>query len=187
MRIISGTKKGKKILLPDPEITRPLRDSVKENIFNILIHSRKFKTNFNSIKVLDFFSGSGSFGIECISRGAAHVKFFELNSKTLNTLYRNLSNNFDKKKFEIIQKNFFNIDYEQIIKNYKPNIIFLDPPYKIEKFDKILKFINSLSNISNLIIIMHVEKTKIINFENFKFNEERTYGISKIYFLRTNL
>ena len=43
MRIISGTKKGKKILLPDPEITRPLRDSVKENIFNVLIHSSKFK------------------------------------------------------------------------------------------------------------------------------------------------
>ena len=99
----------------------------------------------------------------------------------------NLSNNFNKEKFKIFQKNFFNIDHNQIIKEYKPNIIFLDPPYKIEQFDKILKFINSLSVINNLILIIHVEKTKIINFENFKFNEERIYGISKIYFLRTNL
>jgi len=186
MRIISGSKKGKKILLPDPEVTRPLKDNVKENIFNVLVHSKNFRINFNKIKVLDFFSGSGSFGLECISRGASNVKFFEINSKTLNILYRNLTNNFDKKKYEIIKKDFFNIDNEQIVKEYKPNIIFLDPPYKISKFNKILKFINSLSKMKNLIIIIHVEKTKIINFENFKFIEERIYGISKIYFLKTN-
>ena len=45
MRIISGSKKGKKILLPNPEITRPLKDNVKENIFNVLKHSRNFQIN----------------------------------------------------------------------------------------------------------------------------------------------
>ena len=50
MRIISGTKKGKKIILPDPAITRPLKDNVKENIFNILLHSRKFQINFENTK-----------------------------------------------------------------------------------------------------------------------------------------
>ena len=85
MRIISGTKKGKKILLPDPEITRPLKDNVKENIFNILLHNRVFKINFENSKVIDFFSGSGSFGLECISRGAKSVKFIENNSQTANT------------------------------------------------------------------------------------------------------
>ena len=77
MRIISGIKKGKKIILPDPSITRPLKDNVKENIFNILLHSRKFQINFENTKIIDFFSGSGSFGLECISRGSKKVQFIE--------------------------------------------------------------------------------------------------------------
>ena len=184
MRIISGSKKGKKILLPDPEITRPLKDSVKENIFNVLKHTRNFQTNFQGIKVLDFFSGSGSFGLECISRGAANVKFFEINSKTSNILFRNLSNNFKKEKYEIIKKDFFNIDKKQLTKNYLPDIVFLDPPFRIKEFSKILQFINSLENFNNLIIILHVEKTKIINFDKFKFIDERIYGLSKVFFLK---
>ena len=58
MRIISGNKKGKKILLPDPDITRPLKDSVKENIFNILLHSQEFKYNFdfNNSVIFDIFA-----------------------------------------------------------------------------------------------------------------------------------
>ena len=186
MRIISGSKKGKKILLPDPKITRPLRDSVKENIFNILLHSRNFRTQFNNIKVVDFFSGSGSFGLECISRGAQIVKFYENDPKTLNTLFRNLDNNFNKKKFEIINKDFFLVEKEKMIENFKPNLIFFDPPYKIEKFDKVYSFINSLSKYKNLLIIFHVEKTKIINFENFRHQEEKIYGLSKVFFLKTN-
>ena len=55
MRIISGTKKGKKIILPDQSITRPLKDNVKENIFNILLHSKKFQINLYNTKIIDFF------------------------------------------------------------------------------------------------------------------------------------
>ena len=184
MRIISGSKKGKKILLPNPQITRPLKDSVKENIFNVLKHSRNFQINFQGIKVLDFFSGSGSFGLECISRGASNVKFFEIDSKTSNILFRNLSNNFEKNRYEIIRKDFFRIDKKQLVENYQPDIVFLDPPYNIKKFQEVFQFINSLNSFDKLIIILHVEKTKIINFEKFKFVEERTYGISKIFFLK---
>ncbi|MEL0242170.1 MAG: 16S rRNA (guanine(966)-N(2))-methyltransferase RsmD [Pelagibacteraceae bacterium] len=186
MRIISGAKKGKKILLPDPLITRPLKDNVKENIFNILIHSRSLNINFENTKVIDFFAGSGSFGIECISRGSKNVKFIEKDPKTTNTLYRNLSNNFEEKKYEIIKKDFFLIDKEHLIKTYNPNILFFDPPYKIDKLNKIIEFINSLSKFKHLIIILHVEKKININFANFKYCSERVYGLSKIYILKTN-
>ena len=70
MRIISGIFKGKKILIPKDNKTRPLKDLTKESIFNIINHSSKFKINLNNSKVLDLFSGVGSFGIECLSRGA---------------------------------------------------------------------------------------------------------------------
>ena len=76
MRIISGVHKGKKILLPINKNTRPLRDLVKESIFNLIQHSSKFDIKVSNSDVLDLFSGSGSFGLECISRGASRVDFF---------------------------------------------------------------------------------------------------------------
>ena len=77
MRIISGNFKGKKILQPKDNLTRPLKDLTKESIFNIINHSKKINLNFKNLIVLDLFSGVGSFGIECLSRGAKHVVFYE--------------------------------------------------------------------------------------------------------------
>ncbi len=183
MRIISGIKKGKKILLPDPKITRPIRDSVKENIFNILLHSKDFKFSFQDSVVIDFFAGSGSFGMECLSRGSKFVSFVESNSSTQNTLFRNLDNNFLKENFEIKKQDFFEIDVISFIQNVNPDLIFFDPPYKIKGLEKIFMIIDRI-NIKNTTIILHIEKTTHIEFKNFEKKLEKKYGISKIIFLK---
>ena len=77
MRIISGIFKGKKILQPKDQKTRPLKDLTKESIFNIIEHSKKFKVELKNSIILDLFSGTGSFGIECLSRNAKKVIFVE--------------------------------------------------------------------------------------------------------------
>ena len=77
MRIISGLFRGKKILTPKDIYTRPLKDLTKESIFNILIHSDKYLINLKNSLILDLFSGVGSFGIECLSRGVKKVFFVE--------------------------------------------------------------------------------------------------------------
>ena len=77
MRIISGSYKGRKIQEPSDNKTRPLKDLAKESIFNILEHSNKIKILLQGSEVLDLFSGVGSFGIECLSRGAQEVTFVE--------------------------------------------------------------------------------------------------------------
>ena len=77
MRIISGYLKGRKIALSNNKYTRPLKDLTKESIFNIMQHSNLIKFNFEKSKILDLFSGIGSFGLECISRGAKSVIFCE--------------------------------------------------------------------------------------------------------------
>ena len=77
MRIISGEFKGKKIIEPKDIKTRPLKDLVKESIFNIIHHTNKFKINLKNSNILDLFSGIGSFGIECLSRGVNYVTFVE--------------------------------------------------------------------------------------------------------------
>ena len=97
MRIIGGNFKGKKILDPQDKTTRPLKDLTKESIFNVLIHSNKFSINIKKSIILDLFSGVGSFGLECLSRGAKYVTFVENYSGVLPILKKNLSNLFDNK------------------------------------------------------------------------------------------
>ena len=78
MRIISGNYKGFKLLIPSGKSTRPLRDMVKESIFNSLSHSKNLLFDFKNKNILDLFSGTGSFGLECLSRNASKIVFFEL-------------------------------------------------------------------------------------------------------------
>ena len=91
MRIISGTFRGKKILEPKDIRTRPLMDLTKESIFNIINHSKKFKIDLENSNILDLFSGVGSFGIECLSRGVKKVTFIENYNGVLPILKKNLS------------------------------------------------------------------------------------------------
>ena len=90
MRIISGKLKGKSIIFLKSLTTRPLKDSVKENIFNVISHSNLFQINLNNAEVLDLYSGVGSFGLECISRGAKKITFVEKNRAALGVLNKNL-------------------------------------------------------------------------------------------------
>ena len=90
MRIISGKFKGKSIEYIKSSSTRPLKDSVKENIFNILNHSKEIKVKIERSCILDLYSGTGSFGLECLSRGAKEVTFVENNSNALNLLKKNI-------------------------------------------------------------------------------------------------
>ena len=90
MRIISGKFKGKSVEFTKSPITRPLKDSVRENIFNILQHSNEIKVKIEQAQVLDLYSGIGSFGIECISRGAKIAIFVERNIVFYKLLEENL-------------------------------------------------------------------------------------------------
>ena len=92
MRIISGDLKGKKILLPSDKLTRPLKDLTKESIFNIINHSKLLDVKVEKANVLDLFSGVGSFGLECLSRGALFVTFIENYKDALTILKKNINN-----------------------------------------------------------------------------------------------
>ena len=91
MRVIGGKFKGKLIHNPVDKTTRPLKDLVRESIFNILEHSNNEKIKLDGDIILDLFSGSGSFGIECLSRGVKKVYFFENYRKTLKILKKNIA------------------------------------------------------------------------------------------------
>ena len=183
MRIISGIFKGKKILEPKDIKTRPLKDLTKESIFNIINHSNKFSIDIKKAKVLDLFSGVGSFGIECISQGASHVTFIEKYKAVLPILKKNLNNLKSEINCEIIETDILNkFKFNSLKLCY--DIIFLDPPYKERALENILNKIieNKILN-HNGIIIIHRHKKEIDTFpENFHLIDEKKYGISKIIF-----
>ena len=184
MRIIAGTLKGRKLIEPIDIFTRPLKDLTKESIFNILEHSNLTPMKLKNSNVLDLFAGVGSFGIECISRGAKRVTFLENYPPTLKILNQNLIKLNCSKKTEVIEENIFNIKNIPFFSKKKFHIIFLDPPYKEKELINLLDEIISLKLLAKngLIIIHRHKKEKEVFNEKFRILKTKTYGISKIIF-----
>ena len=184
MRIIGGSFKGKKLLQPNDSKTRPLKDLTKESIFNIINHTKKFNIHLNSSVVLDMFSGVGSFGIECISRGVKSVVFIENYRNVITVLKKNLKNLKSITNYQIIEYDVYNEKIYSSLNN-KFDIIFLDPPYKDKNYVSVLLKIKEKNLLTpNGILIIHRHKDEIDNLPlNFKILEEKKYGISKIFFI----
>ena len=181
MRIISGKNKGKKITPPINKNTRPLRDIVKESIFNLIEHSHKLDVVLKNANILDLFSGSGSFGLESISRGAANVVFVESYFEALKVLKKNISSIEAGKISKVIEIDCF--DYFKSRKiTEKFNIIFLDPPYKEKKINLLIEKIKEEKILDkNGVFIIHRHKKDNIEItKKLRIIEQRFYGISKI-------
>mgnify|MGYP001178933915 CR=1 FL=1 len=179
MRIISGLLKGRSLNFIKSSITRPLKDSVRENIFNIIEHFYAVDIKIKDSIVLDLYSGTGSFGLECISREAKKVIFVEQDKDALHILNKNLIQFSVLKKSIIINNNIEN--YLKSCKN-KFNIFFFDPPFKDKEFIKYLITIKKKKIYKkNHIIIIHREKKANDNLENYIHALKiKQYGRSKI-------
>jgi len=183
MRIISGNSKGRKIFEPKDLSTRPLKDLTKESIFNILIHSNKFTVKLENSNVLDLFSGVGSFGLECLSRGSAYLTFVENYNNVLPLLKKNIFKLNYQGNSTILETNIIdNLNYQIFEKKF--DIIFIDPPYREKNLSLVLINIIESDILSNHgIIIIHRHKNEKDKFpEKFNIIEEKTYGISRIIF-----
>ena len=184
MRIISEKNKWKKILLPKDKLTRPLRDLVKESIFNLLEHSNKLNISITNANVLDLFSGSGSFGLEIISRGAKKVTFVENYSPAYEILSKNIINLQCQNETEIINANCFDYIDKLNKEDLKFDLIFLDPPFKEKEINSLIENIKKkeLLNKNGIIILHRHKKDDLVLTSYFNIIEQRNYGISKITF-----
>tara|TARA_B100000674_G_scaffold368225_1_gene310750 strand:- start:361 stop:921 length:561 start_codon:yes stop_codon:yes gene_type:complete len=184
MRIISGKFKGKKINFPEDKTTRPLRDLVKEALFNVITHSNKININLKNSVILDLFSGSGSFGLEAISRGAKKCLFVENYPSAILSLNKNIKNLKCQEITHISQSDCFKFIEDLRKDELKLDIIFLDPPYKNERLnfliEKILK--KNILNKDGIIIVHRHKKDDIELTKKLNIIELRLYGISKIIF-----
>ena len=179
MRVVAGKYKRSTLLTLDSLATRPTKDMVKEALFSsIYVEDSLF---------LDLFSGSGSIGIEALSRGARDVVFNDSSKDAVKIIKANLS------KFKE-DRRVYNLDYLSCLNRLEGNkfdYIFVDPPYAFEEYEKIFETIDSLNLYNNdCRIIVEVKKEKELAAELFSFEKykEKKYGISKLlYYRRKNV
>ena len=180
MRIISGEFKSRLINVPDSKLIRPMTDRVRETLFNLLNN----KIDFDGIKVLDIYSGSGSLGIECISRGASEVHFVEKNFP----IYKNLLQNIDSlgirekcvvHKMEVLK--FVNSFSEM---NF--DLILADPPFFKDDIYEVIKNIltNNFLNKNGFMIVERSIQTKEKDIENFNIEPFKVIGDACLYEIR---
>lgn len=181
LRVISGKYRGKKLLLPPHQITRPMRDMVKEALFSII--------DFVLPKsvVLDVFSGSGSIAIEAVSRGAMKVICIENNAQAREVLQENV-NNLKIRNIEIINRDA--LDYVEANRGLKFDIIFLDPPFKnYELLNKVISSIgaNELLQTNGYIVLQTDNPLKIFLPPKLTIQKHKKYGINHILIITNNL
>ena len=184
MRIISGSHKGKKLLLPAGDLIRPTSDRAKEMIFSTLnsILSKKM-LKFEDLKVLDFFCGAGGLGIECISRGFKKVCFID-NSKIAIDLTKKNLELIKAQKFAEIHK----LDFRKLkFLPFKADIFFLDPPYNKFKVSEILESIRNarLINEKSIGIIELPKSTPQNELVFLKIIKEKKVSDSLFLFIET--
>ena len=182
MRIIAGKMRGSSLLITSGKNTRPLKDMAREAIFNLLKHSNKISFEIEKSNILDLYAGTGSFGLECLSRNAQNVSFVEKEIEAIKILKKNI------KKLKVENKsNIYSIDvFNFVSKNIKNkyDLIFCDPPFKNNDIKSLLEYIlaNKFLKKNGTLVLHRNKNTKDAIPKNFSIIEERVYGISKIIF-----
>ena len=170
--------------MPKDKNIRPLKELVRESIFNLLIHSNKISLKLEQSNVLDLYAGTGSFGLECLSRQAKSVCFIEKEKDAIEILKKNIEKLKVKNKTKIFFNDIFELIKKQNISRSKFDLIFCDPPFKDANIKKLIELIFNKNFLNkNGIIILHrnnTTKEKLPNY--FEVVDVRTYGISKIIF-----
>ena len=176
MKVIAGIYKGRNIDTIKDTTTRPMMGKAREGIFNALQFS------FKNAYVLDLFAGSGSMGIEALSRGAKYVTFIDNSPDCIKQINKNLQeykNDYSVLKLDV--SNYIN----EVAGKY--DIVFYDPPFEYVTEDinaDISEIGNNLNKNAFIVIHRHSNSSSIVLPNDVELYKEKYYGQSKILILR---
>ena len=181
MRIIAGTFRGRRLLPPATDATRPVTDRVKQSVFDILAPL------LPDARVYDCFAGTGSMGLECLSRGASHATFFESHPPAVRLLRRNIAVLGVDDTSTVVTTDLFRRDHAAA-EGPVADVIFLDPPYRYlhERPDDLRRLAESLvTELSpdGLIVFRH-DGADALSLPPLVVADARAYGSMAVEFLR---
>lgn len=175
IRITGGTNRSRLLATPNSELTKPTMDKVRAAVFSALGDAVK------DAKVLDLFAGSGSYGFEALSRGAASAVFVDKSRDAYNSIKEN-AKNLGHENVELI----FSDSLAFLGENHcKFSIVFVDPPYKLDVYETVVETLikgNMLEE--NGIIVLESERELNLDDSMFKSVRFYKYGLAKIYIIR---
>jgi 16S rRNA (guanine966-N2)-methyltransferase len=174
MRIIAGEFRGRNLLPPAGRATRPITDRVKQSLFDILTPIME------GANVYDCFAGTGSMGLESLSRGAAHVTFFEADRSAVDRLKKNIASLGVVKQSDVISMDLFRW-FAKVSPREKASLVFLDPPYRFltEQPDELRQLAEHLVEKylrpGSLVVFRHDSKDSL-DLTGLKPYDVREYG-----------
>jgi len=179
-RIIAGTVKGMRLHSVPGDSTRPVTDRVKEALFNIL------GTDIADAGMFDLFGGTGSVGLEALSRGASYVRFMDANRNAYKTLQENIKLTGFEKKSKAIFGDVFG--YLRTVPDREFEYIYVAPPQYKRLWQKTMQILDDndgwLSEDGWIIVQIHPVELEPIELNNFIRFDERKYGSTALLFYR---
>jgi 16S rRNA (guanine966-N2)-methyltransferase len=186
MRIIAGEFRGRRLLPPEGDVTRPITDRVKQSLFDILAPL------LPGARVYDCFAGTGSMGLECLSRGAAEAVFFEADRSALGRLRRNVEAVSAGDRSRVVRGDVFRWFEEP--RNAREaeariDVIFLDPPYRfLRERPEPLRQLATLMATRHLApdgtLVFRHDADDALELPSLSPYDVRTYGGMTLNFLR---
>lgn len=179
MRVIAGSRKGHGLKAPKGHHVRPTEGRVKESLFNIL------GPISNEAIVLDAFAGSGSIGIEFLSRGAKKAYFIDNSRDSIHAIYRNLEHTKLIEDGVVINTDIIRFLKTKGKKKKFFDYIYIDPPFEeLNLVEDVLKVLNEEKYTLGLIIVEHVGDFKY-DEKDYKLVDKRNYGGKNISFFKS--
>ena len=177
MRIIAGEFRGRPVKFPNSKLTRPTTDKVKESLFNYLVNY----IDFEDIKVCDIYAGSGSLGLESLSRGAATADFIEKNFPVFKTLENNISSLGCTKRSRIFKMPALKFSKMQQHEQY--DLILADPPFFYYDVHDVVKNLMERDYLKDegVLIVERSVQTRDKDVEAFEQEPFKKLGDSLIY------
>ncbi len=177
MRIIAGKYKGRIISSPNSKYIRPMTDRVRVTLFDKLSNM----IDFEGIKVLDLYSGTGSIGLEALSRGASEVHFVEQDF----SIYKNLVKNIESLEVES-QTKIFKMEaskHSRLTEHFKYNLILADPPFFKDDIYEVVKnlLVNNFLEEDGKIIVQRSIRTQKKDKLHFEVEPFKVVGDSCLY------
>lgn len=186
MRIIAGTKKGMKLLSPKGDETRPITDRVKESLFNILFSKGKIE----DIVAADLFCGTGSMGLEALSRGARWVTFIDGSRQVVEILKQNIAKAGFLSQSKSVCANILRVGAAPTPQFGLYDLVFCDPPYEMSrncgpgtKVGKLMELIDQQVKEGALVVLRtHLRSLVDDRYGQLEMIDKREWGNMKIAF-----